>query len=89
MSANLEAIGEFGAQILSDVDIPPGSKIRINCETREFTGYVQSSGFDYELGYFIDLEFDQGSRWSEGWFVPQHLLRCCEYPTRVFPLKVA
>ncbi|HEY2014158.1 MAG TPA: hypothetical protein VGH38_11700 [Bryobacteraceae bacterium] len=53
--------------------MPLGVEIRWQCPKRQFIGQVQYCVYR-EIGYFIGVEFDSGSRWSEKAYRPQHLL---------------
>ena len=77
IQANLEEIGEWSALLLTEESIPNGTKIRIQAQTHELTGRVKSCTSDGLLGFFVDIELDQESRWSEQRFVPQHLFALC------------
>jgi hypothetical protein len=74
---NLEEIGEWSALILTQDAVPPGTKVRVKSKAHELKGFVTSCTFDRLLGFFIDIKFDMESRWSEKWFVPEHLLTLC------------
>jgi hypothetical protein len=74
---NLEEIGEWSALILTQGAIPTGSKVRVRGKAHELKGFVRSCEFDPLLGFFVDIGLDAGSRWSEKWFVPEHLFALC------------
>jgi hypothetical protein len=74
-TANLEAIAETEASVLSDIEIPLGKRLWIDCQGHRLQGVVRTSTFDPVLGYFIGVELDPESRWSEKWFTPAHLLK--------------
>ncbi len=77
-TANLEAIAEGSVSLLAEVPIAIGSKLRISCQNQDLKGTVGSSEIDPMLGYFIEVELEAASRWSEKWFTPQHLLKLWE-----------
>ncbi len=71
--ANLEDISLSGACLQMDRPIPLGSELRIAYPSGELAGKVKYCVFR-EIGYFLGVEFDPGSRWSQRHFRPQHLL---------------
>lgn len=72
--ANLEAIGERSALVLTDLPLRRGSEISISGSSYTLRGTVRTCHADGPLGYYADVRLDPGSRWSKQWFVPQHLL---------------
>jgi hypothetical protein len=77
LAGNLEEIGEWSALVLTQTAVSPGTKVRVKRQTEELTGSVRSCTFDRVLGFFIDIRLDIESRWSEKWFVPEHLFTLC------------
>jgi hypothetical protein len=77
LEGNLEEIGEWSALILAQDALPVGANVRVRGKTHELKGFVRSCTFDRMLGFFIDIGLEAESRWSEKWFVPQHLFRLC------------
>jgi hypothetical protein len=77
LKGNLEEIGEWSALILTQAPLSPGTKVRIRGKVHDLKGFVRSCTFDRLLGFFVDIGFDCESRWSEKWFVPQHLFALC------------
>jgi hypothetical protein len=71
--ANLEDISASGACIQLDRPIPLRTRLTITFERGELSGVVRYCIFQ-EIGYFIGLEFEPGSRWSQESFRPRHLL---------------
>ncbi|MGD0616570.1 MAG: PilZ domain-containing protein [Bryobacteraceae bacterium] len=71
--ANLEDISLSGACLQLDRPIPLGSPMRITYPKGELIGAVRYCVFR-EIGYFLGVEFDDGCRWSQRQFRPQHLL---------------
>ncbi len=71
--ANLEDISLSGACIQVDRPIPLNTGVRITYPKGEFMGLVRYCVFR-EIGYFLGVEFDSGSRWSQRQYKPQHLL---------------
>lgn len=93
LTGNLEEIGEWSALVLTEAAVPPGTKVRVKSEAHELKGFVRSCTFDRLLGFFIEIGLDAESRWSEKWFVPEHLFALCPsmryftYPARKVPEK--
>lgn len=77
LQGNLEEIGEWSALILTQAAVPLGAKVRVKGEAHELKGFVRSCTFDRLLGFFVDIGLDEESRWTEKWFVPQHLFSLC------------
>ena len=77
LEGNLEEIGEWSALILTQAEVAPGTKIRVNGKAHSLHGFVRSCTFDRLLGFFVDIGLDEESRWSEKWFRPEHLLGLC------------
>jgi hypothetical protein len=77
LDGNLEEIGERTAVILVQNPIPNGMRVRIKTKGHELIGLVKSCTIDRLLGFFVDIELDPESLWSEKWFVPQHLFKLC------------
>jgi PilZ domain len=69
----LEDISPSGACLQLENSVPQGAEIRWACPTREFTGIVRYCVYR-EIGYFIGVEFKEGSRWSRRAYKPQHYL---------------
>lgn len=71
--ANLEDISISGACLQMDRPIALGTVFQISYPNGELTGKIKYCIFR-EIGYFLGVEFDPGSRWTERQFKPQHLL---------------
>ena len=71
--ANLEDISISGACLQMDRPVGLGTVFQITYPNGELTGKVKYCVFR-EIGYFLGIEFDSGSRWTEREFKPQHLL---------------
>jgi hypothetical protein len=72
-AANLEDISLAGACLQVDSPIPLGTTVRITHAQGELAGTVKHCVF-HEIGYFLGIEFDPGSRWSAKQLKLQHLL---------------
>jgi hypothetical protein len=71
--ANLEDISLSGACLQVDAPIPLETAVRITHAKGEMAGIVKYCVFR-DIGYFLGIEFEAGSRWSLKQFKPQHLL---------------
>src|SRR5208283_1161992 len=79
--ANLEDISLAGACLQVDRPVPLGTSFRISYPAGELIGTVKYCVFR-EIGYFLGIEFEPGSRWSQRHFRPQHLLDTRKLVTR-------
>jgi hypothetical protein len=77
LDGNLEEIDERSALILLQDAVPIGTRLRVKGKAQEMNGRVKSCTFDRALGFFIEVGLDAESRWSEKWFVPEHLFSLC------------
>lgn len=73
MMANLEDISLTGACIQLDKPIALQSAVRLTHPKGDFAGVVRYCVYR-EIGYFIGIEFESGSRWSQTHYRPQHML---------------
>lgn len=71
--ANLEDISLSGACLQVESSVPEGMPIRIRHSQGELTGVVQYCVYR-DIGYFLGVRFDPGSKWSPKNFRPLHLL---------------
>ena len=71
--ANLEDISHSGACIQVDVQIPLGVQVQVAYPKGNFSGEVRYCMYR-DIGYYVGLLFENGSRWSEKSFKPMHLL---------------
>ena len=71
--ANLEDISLSGACFQVERPIALGSAVRLAYPSGELAGAVKYCIFR-EIGYFLGVEFEPGTRWSPRSFRPQHLL---------------
>jgi hypothetical protein len=71
--ANLEDISLSGACIQLDEQVPLGTKVTITFPKGAFSGLVRYCQFR-EIGYFVGVQFEDGSKWSSRVFKPLHLL---------------
>lgn len=70
--ANLEDISLSGACVQLDEQVPLGTRMTITYPKGKFTGMVRYCQFR-EIGYFIGLQFEPDSKWSQRVFKPLHL----------------
>lgn len=73
LDANLEDISLSGACLQVEQPVPEGTQIRIRHSHGELTGMVQYCVYR-DIGYFLGVQFDPGSKWSPRAFRPLHLL---------------
>ena len=71
--ANLEDISLSGACLQVERPVPLGTPYRIHYPKGILSGKVKYCVFR-EIGYFLGIEFEPGTRWSRNDFRPQHLL---------------
>src|SRR5882762_4693383 len=71
--ANLEDISLSGACLQLDAPIPLHTVLKITYPKGELVGKVRYCLYR-EIGYFLGIEFEAGSRWSLRQFKPQHML---------------
>jgi len=71
--ANLEDISLSGACLQVDKPVPQGTELKMSYPNGVLTGVVRYCVYR-EIGYFLGVEFEEGSRWSQRHFRPQHLL---------------
>lgn len=72
-SALLEDISASGACLQTEAPVPVGAQVCWRSPKKEFRGTVRYCEYQ-EIGYFVGVEFDTGSKWSRKAFKPQHLL---------------
>src|ERR1700689_1917333 len=71
--ANLEDISISGACLQMDRPVALGTIFQISYPNGELKGKVKYCVFR-DIGYFLGVEFDTNSLWTERRFKPQHLL---------------
>lgn len=71
--ANLEDISLSGACLQVEAPIPLHTIVRIAYPKGGLQGTVRYCVYR-EIGYFLGIEFEAGSRWSQRQFKPQHML---------------
>ena len=71
--ANLEDISLSGACVQLDLPLPQNTAVRMLHPKGELKGIVRYCVYR-EIGYFLGIEFLEGSRWSLRQFRPAHLL---------------
>jgi hypothetical protein len=71
--ANLEDISISGACVQVDAPIPLQTSLRIAYPNGALQGRVCYCVFR-EIGYFLGIEFESGSKWSPDQYQPRHLL---------------
>lgn len=73
ISALLEDISASGACLQTEVPVTVSAQIWWRSPKKEFRGTVRYCEYQ-EIGYFVGVEFETGSKWSRKTFKPQHLL---------------
>jgi len=90
MLGNLEEIGEWFAEVLTECAFPRDSVVRIVSKAHQLEGVVEKCTRQQPLGFFVKVRLTPQSRWSEGWFTPKHLLQLWSgTQPKVSPLKAA
>jgi hypothetical protein len=74
ITGNLEEIGERMAVVMTEAEVPAGSRVHIACKKHVLKGIVKHCSFDRALGYLVEVRLLPASHWSRNWFSPQHLL---------------
>src|SRR6266852_5280121 len=73
LKVNIEEIWSSGALFQTDARLSPFTPLWFACGGREFRGKVIARTFFRGLGYFVEMRFDPGCRWSEKECRPKHL----------------
>ena len=73
MTALWEDISASGACLQLEEAVPLGVELRWKCRRQSFTGRVRYCVYR-EIGYYVGVEFDAGSKWTENAYKPRHLL---------------
>ena|SRR5437016_8444106 len=71
--ANLEDISLSGACLQVERPVSLGTMLNIAYPTGELLGKVKYCVFR-DIGYFLGIEFEGGSRWSQRDYKPMHML---------------
>ena len=71
--ANLEDISLSGACVQVDKQIPLNTPVSITYPRGALSGVVRYCHFR-EIGYYIGIQFEPGTRWSQRSYKPRHLL---------------
>jgi hypothetical protein len=71
--ANLEDISLAGACLQMEQPLNLLSEVRILHAKASYPGKVRYCVFR-EIGYFVGIEFEPGTKWSQRQFRPQHML---------------
>ena len=71
--ANLEDISLSGACLQVDLPIPLETNLRIGHRKGELQGRIRYCVYR-EIGYFLGVQFEPGSKWTQRLFRPLHLL---------------
>jgi hypothetical protein len=76
--ANIEEISSTEVTLLLEENLEPGLPVSFQARDHYLHGVVESSDFDYDLGWFVQIELDSTSPWSALMFVPEHFLALFE-----------
>ncbi len=71
-TANLEDISNSGACLQLEYSIPVQTIIRIAYSKGTLEGKIRYCVYR-EIGYYLGVQFDDGVKWSQRQFKPQHL----------------
>lgn len=71
-TANLEDISVSGACLQLDYSIPVSTVIRITYSKGTLEGIIRYCVYR-EIGYYLGIQFEQGNKWVQRKFRPQHL----------------
>jgi hypothetical protein len=71
--ANLEDISLSGACVQTEKPIPLGTRVRMTYPKGELLGSVRYCVYR-EIGYYLGIEFDPDSQWTQRQYRPQHML---------------
>lgn len=74
LTVNLEEIWPSGALFQTEGPIAPQTQLRFTCGSCQFRGKVISQTLAKGLGYFVEIRFHPGCRWSARQYRPRHLL---------------
>jgi len=72
-TALLEDISVRGACLQLEMELPLGTEITLQHDQIRLHGTVRYCVYR-EIGYFVGIEFHQGSEWSRNQFTPEHML---------------
>ncbi|MDE3198020.1 MAG: PilZ domain-containing protein [Acidobacteriota bacterium] len=73
MEAVLEDISQTGGCVQVDEEVPLGASVHLTIgDNHIFAGQVRYCNFR-DCGYYVGIEFDRQSAWSEQEVVPRHL----------------
>jgi hypothetical protein len=70
---NLEDISQSGMCLQVEARVPEGAHVCVRHSKGQFTGVVRYSEFR-DTSYFLGIEFEPESAWSEDRFRPEHLV---------------
>lgn len=71
-TANLEDISSAGACLQLDYAVPVNTRIRISYSKGVLEGTIRYCVYR-EIGYYLGIQFGDGTKWSQRRFRPQHL----------------
>jgi len=80
--ANLEDISATGVCLQMEIAIPLETSVSLRLPEDDVRGRVRYC-VHREIGYYLGVEFNEGTRWSARMYKPQHLFD----PQRLMPQK--
>ena len=69
--ANLEEIWALGAQLQCPGPVRPDTRLHVTTPKVKFSGVVRSCAADF-VGYFVEIDFEDGYQWSKEEYEPDH-----------------
>ena len=73
LDGNLESISRSKLSILLDSKVAYGTSLVVIIQGHRLHGRAESAQRDEVLGWFVDVDLQPQSNWSEQWFAPKHL----------------
>ena len=70
--ANLEDISATGVCLQMEIPVPLRASVSLRLPDDDVRGDVRYC-VHREIGYYIGVEFDEGTRWTANMYKPQHL----------------
>jgi hypothetical protein len=71
--ANLEAISVYGASLVLDVGVAPGTIVKLCTPRGSFDAAIRECHHEPDFGFAMHVELADRSRWSQRGYRPRHL----------------
>ena len=71
--ANLEGISPYGASLVLDVGLPPGTAVQLRTPRGDFDAAIRECHHEPDFGFALRVELANKPRWSQRGFRPRHL----------------